>query len=317
LQENRQEFFLFDTLIELSIFIIVFVKPSFPLTRTLRLSEWASLETHLLWIYDAKPRFPKGEGRVVNQHMSAWLIRKGQVGIRMGGHDITAAAGHWIFLGQGERWQQFSPDCHLLSVRFSAFWPSGEDLFARDQCQVVEAKEAPKLEAASLKLLRVVRRHFRRSLVFLMQEQGTMEAHFDIHVAFCSWFVTYWKALAGLGQDPAHIGPMDSRVERAHEMILRHPLDQPFDEKSAATSVGLSSIQLNRLFLKQFGRTMRRAVEERRLEQAIHALSGTSAPIKQIAYDLGFGSLAHFSTWFRRRKNIYPQVYRRTGTPFY
>jgi len=291
--------------------------PPFPAARPLRLSEWASLETHLLWIYDAKPRFPREGDRVANQHMSAWLIRKGQVTVRIGEREITAAAGEWIFLGQGERWQKFSPDCHLLSVRFSAFWPSGEDLFARDQCQVIAAKSAPRLEAVSLKLLRAVRRHFRRSLVFLMQEHGTMESHFDIHIAFCSWFVVYCRTLARIGHVPAHIGPMDSRVERVHEMILRHPLERPFDEKAAASSVGLSSIQLNRLFLKQFGRTMRRAIEERRLEYAIHALSGTSAPIKQIAYDLGFGSLPHFSTWFHRRKNIYPQEYRRSGTLFY
>ena len=284
--------------------------------RCVRLSEWATLDAHLLWIYDGRARFPGGEGLAVNEQLSAWLVRKGSVLIRIADHETTVRQGEWVFLGQGKRWQRFSPDCHMLSIRFCAHWPSGEDTFPRRQCSVIHAAEVPQLERSALKMLRAVRRHFRRSLVFLMQQCGSLDAHLDISTAFYDWLRMYMKVQNKLGFPTMH-GTLDSRVQRVHDLIINHRLNEPFNEREVATSVGLSTIQLNRLFVKQFGRTMRRSLEERRMEQAISALSGTSAPIKQIAFDLGFGSLPHFSTWFHRKKGVYPQMYRKSGNTFF
>jgi AraC-like DNA-binding protein len=285
--------------------------------RGVRLSEWATLEAHLLWIYDGRARFPGREGLAVNEQLSAWLVRKGSVLIRIADQEATVRQGEWIFLGQEKRWQRFSPDCQMLSIRFCAHWPSGEDILPRKQCSIIHAAEVPQLERSALKMLRIVRRHFRRSLVFLMQQCGSLDAHLDISAAFYDWLRIYMKIQNKLGCPATHGCMLDSRVQRVHDLVLNHPLSEPFKEREAATSVGLSTIQLNRLFVKQFGRTVRRSLEERRMEQAIAALSGTSAPIKQIAFDLGFGSLPHFSTWFHRKKGVYPQLYRKSGNMFF
>jgi AraC-like DNA-binding protein len=288
-----------------------------PASQNLRLSEWASLKTHLLWIYDAKAGFPGGEGTASNQQLSAWLVREGQVKVRMEGKEVTVRQGQWVFLGQGRRWQKFSEDCHLLSLRFCAAWPSSEDIFDRSHCLTGEAARFPALEEAARAILARVERHFHGGQVFLMQEHGPLDAYIEIHMAFCAWFQIYVRTLTALGLVPAHIGHIDPRILKAHDLVLAHPLHLPFRETDIARAAGLSMVQLNRLFMRHLGRTVRRVYDERRTEHAIEFLSGSSAPIKQIAYDLGFSSLPHFSTWFRRKRGVSPQDYRNQGNLFF
>jgi AraC-like DNA-binding protein len=37
--------------------------------------------------------------------------------------------------------------------------------------------------------------------------------------------------------------------------------------------------------------------------------------VKEIAYELGFSSLPHFSAWFRRRNGLSPRAFRARAAP--
>ena len=56
------------------------------------LSEWASLHTHLVWVYDG-PVSPEGrKGVVRSNHLTAWLIRHGKIAMAIGqGGGVVAA----------------------------------------------------------------------------------------------------------------------------------------------------------------------------------------------------------------------------------
>jgi AraC-like DNA-binding protein len=42
-------------------------------------------------------------------------------------------------------------------------------------------------------------------------------------------------------------------------------------------------------------------------------LGGTSATVKEVAFELGFSSLSHFSAWFRRQHGLPPREFRLTS----
>ena len=53
----------------------------------------------------------------------------------------------------------------------------------------------------------------------------------------------------------------------------------------------------------------------RRLELARHMLRETRLPLKEIAFELGFSSPAHFSNWFRGRLQTTPTAFRNQSAP--
>ena len=76
-----------------------------------------------------------------------------------------------------------------------------------------------------------------------------------------------------------------------------------------AHRVGLSVSQLNRLFAHQMGISPRRYADSRRLEKGRQLLHLNRHSIKEVAAELGFSSLPHFSAWFRRMEGMSPREY--------
>jgi AraC-like DNA-binding protein len=74
--------------------------------------------------------------------------------------------------------------------------------------------------------------------------------------------------------------------------------------------VGLSVSQINRLFLRQFRVSSHGYFERRRQAYAIAALQSSARTVKEVAYELGFSSLPHFSAWAKRRLGHSPRVFR-------
>ena len=50
--------------------------------------------------------------------------------------------------------------------------------------------------------------------------------------------------------------------------------------------------------------------ERRRFQHAIALLESSPRTVKEIAFELGFSSLPHFSAWFRRRQGMPPRAFR-------
>ncbi|MEO7732845.1 MAG: AraC family transcriptional regulator [Kofleriaceae bacterium] len=78
-----------------------------------------------------------------------------------------------------------------------------------------------------------------------------------------------------------------------------------------AAQARLSHFHFLRVFRATTGQTPRQIVIATRLRAAASALRATRAPILDVALDVGFGDLSHFTTSFTRAFGVSPRAYRR------
>jgi AraC-like DNA-binding protein len=143
-----------------------------------------------------------------------------------------------------------------------------------------------------------------------MEEPATLGEHLQLQALFARWLDAAVAALTAQGLVPSRMGRIDPRLLKAVRALERRVLPAPFAERELAKEVGLSVSQFARLFTRQFGLGPREFFERRRYEHAVAALQSSPQTIKEIAYDLGFSSLPHFSAWFRRRHGVPPRQLR-------
>jgi len=243
-------------------------------------------------------------------HLTAWLLRAGTVELRVRNLRLKAAAGEWLFPPAGKVWRHFSDDARILSVRYRASWPSGEELFSDGLGVSLKAKDYPELERTAKPLAAFVKRQFPQPDITLLSAPATLEIHLRLQRLFAAWLDASVVALSKAGLVPARMGRIDARLLRAVQSVEKLSLAQPFSESALAGEIGLSVSQLNRLFLRQFGMSSHSYYERRREEHAVAALRGSSRTVKEIAYELGFSSLPHFSAWVRRHLGQSPREFR-------
>ncbi len=78
----------------------------------------------------------------------------------------------------------------------------------------------------------------------------------------------------------------------------------------AGAAIGRSPSQAIRIFRRDFGMTPYNYLLERKIETAKVMLSGGFAPVKKIAFDLGFGDVYYFSNLFKKKAGVSPLRYR-------
>lgn len=282
------------------------------LVERLPFIEWANLHAHLIWIYDGAVETRWRKGVVESPYLTAWLVRKGQVRVRVNGRSISARAGQWIFPPPSNQlWREFSDDALILSVRYRASWPTGEDLFSEGLGLVFSAAEHPELERAARPLAKFAAANFPKGYRYLMEEPATLTQHLRLQVLFARWLDVSVEALTAQGLTPSRMGRIDTRLLKAVRIIERKGLATAISERALAQEVGLSISQLARLFRRQFGVSARTYGEKQRHEHALAALQSSPQTIKEIAFQLGFSSLPHFSTWFRRKHGLSPRAVRK------
>lgn len=278
--------------------------------KQIPLMDWAHLHAHLIWIYEGPVTPLYRTGQRAAPYLTAWLMRAGTVEVRVRDMRFKAGAGEWLFPPPGKVWRQFSDDARIISVRYRASWPSGEELFSEGLGVRLKAKDHPELEKTAKPLAAFVRREFPDPGVNLLSTPATLENHLRLQKLFAAWLDASVRALSKAGVVPTRMGHIDARLLRAVQIIEKHTLSSPFAERAVAAQVGLSVCQLNRLFLHQFGVSSRGYYEHRRKEHATAALRSSSRAIKEIAYELGFSSLPHFSAWAKRSFGVAPREYR-------
>jgi AraC-like DNA-binding protein len=286
-----------------------------PLVERIPFTEWANLHAYVIWIYDGRVEPRWRTGVVESPHLTAWLVRKGSVKARADARTLRAVAGQWMFPPSGNLWREFSDDAVILSVRFRASWPTGEDLFTDGLGLVFPAKDHPELERAARPLARFAATNFPHGYRFLPEEPATLAQHLRLQALFARWLDVSVNALTEQGLTPSRMGRIDPRLLKAVHIIDRRALSAPFAERELAREVGLSLSQLERLFTRQFGVSPRGYCDKRRHEHAIAALQSSAQTVKEIAFQLGFSSLPHFSGWFRRRHGVSPREFRGGKAP--
>lgn len=99
-------------------------------------------------------------------------------------------------------------------------------------------------------------------------------------------------------------------VARLRDLIEQHYRTRRTAHEYAEL-VHLTPKALGRVVRQHFGRSVSELIQERVVMEAKRELFLTTAPVKQIAYDLGFDDPAHFSRYFRNVAGVSAEGYRR------
>lgn len=275
----------------------------------LRLEDWSRLRVELAWIYEGTVEDAYLDETAPHFGQSIFLVLRGGVKVVTDEGKAQAGPGDWVMPRQGRRRQQFAPGTHLLSVHLNLHWPGGKLLFDWKTALVFPAARFPRLEVHTRRLERFVRKEFPGARHDLRERPASLEADCHLRRHFAAWFEVYCRVLLELGLHPSQMESIDPRILSVAEYLDHISFAEPCREGDLAARAGLSVSQLNRLFLRHFGLTPRRYFEKRRLDNALVQVR-RSRQLKEIAYDLGFKSLPHFSAWFRQKTGSSPSEVR-------
>ena len=301
-------------------------------TRRLTYGDWLTLNTKLLGCYDhvVRPPFmavydlkewlgnrrvgawlvPSGWAVEGYSNCAAWLVRSGWAQVQYAERTFRADPGQWLIVSKGERIQSFADPAHLLSLAFVAEWPDREPLLKHGMPIVLDARDHKGLERQARKLVRLVNLPADRWNT--RRESLDYGAFLDLSAAWFGWFHELLNVTTAHGVTLATARSIDTRVIQATRLLDANPMDSPLDQEQLAADVGLSLSQLIRIFQRDLHTTPRQYFETRRLTLAQDRLCPPNARTKEVAYSLGFKSLAHFSRWFKQRTGISPREYVRT-----
>lgn len=278
--------------------------------RQANFTTWSDFRLQLFWVSESAPTSPYRHSEYRAQPQAAWLIRRGSVRLKFSGFEETFESGYWVFPRAEDGWQEFSADADILSLRFIAEWPTGEPLFDRSVSRAIPKDDLAAFTRISTRLVHTVEKEFPGLHARLVDARGSLRHHFGFQRLLNGWMLEYAAAMERLGLTPYTLDRLDERVKGALHAMHVQPINQLLSEHELALKTGLSVSQLNKLFVRDIGRTPKEYWEEKRIHTARLALLDTSRSVKTIAYDLGFSSLQHFSSWSKKRLGQTPRDFR-------
>lgn len=103
------------------------------------------------------------------------------------------------------------------------------------------------------------------------------------------------------------------RIHRARDFI-HASYAKSLTLSDAAQSAAMSSFHFLRTFRQITGETPMTYLQRVRIEQAAWLLRKTALQVSEIAFQVGYQSLASFSALFAKRIQMPPSTYRRTNS---
>lgn len=111
------------------------------------------------------------------------------------------------------------------------------------------------------------------------------------------------------GGRQAALTALPPKLRTVLEIMQRH-IENPITLPKVAKQVGMSSRQVERLFLRYFQMTPLRYYMQLRIERARELLLYSDKPTIEIAILAGFTSTSHFAGWYRRIFGVRPSELR-------
>ncbi len=247
----------------------------------------------------------------------AWLIEKGYVDISTDQGRERVHAGNWVFQSPGLILDQvFAPETHIISMRFRLLWPNGRSLFHDAHYAVVDNKKLPGFKATVLALLKKFPKAIdSRVNIDRMEFKSDLADAIELEVYRLKFLHAWYQIVIGLGFIPRAQLTGDERVNKASEMLgsLLKLSNVPY--KKIERELSISRAQLDRLFVRHLQRSPKAELDRLRLQYAREQLWDTNAPIKQIAFHLGFKDASQFARWFKRLDGRNPNESRLEKVP--
>lgn len=100
----------------------------------------------------------------------------------------------------------------------------------------------------------------------------------------------------------------ESLLHRARALLNG---EEPPQAKRVAELTGVSVYRLNRLFKRYLNRTPQHDRMAARTARACALLAGTTRPLLEVCFEVGFESVSSFYRWFHRLTGTTPGAYRR------
>jgi len=278
---------------------------------------WLNLKLHLLWCHNRHV----AEGRRVIgptlqstefTNSAAWLVREGWARVEHDGQSHTAYPGQWLIVKPGPRVQTFSVETRMLSLAFEARWPDGSHLYQEGLSLVIEAADSTALEQKVRPILNAVM-EIAPGTWDLRDHPADLRCFLRLEYLLCEWLSELSLILEAREiRHSGHFG-IDERVRMAVGLLHAHDLAEPMALETLAAAVHISPNHLIRLFRKDLQTTPHQFWDRLRIEQAQNRLRQPETRIKEVAIDLGFKHLSHFSKWFKRHTGSPPQSARERG----
>lgn len=116
-----------------------------------------------------------------------------------------------------------------------------------------------------------------------------------------------------LAEEPQELGPEDLALARRIEKLI--DLDKVYHEPSysradLARELSAAEATVSRIINIHFGKSFPQLLNERRIEDAKRLLAQTDAPVRTVAEEVGFNSLATFNRVFKEISGTNPGAYR-------
>jgi AraC-like DNA-binding protein len=275
---------------------------------------WLNLNLHLLWChnrYVAEGSRSTGPTLQASNftNSAAWLVREGWAQVEHEGRTVMAYPGQWLIVKPGARVQTFSRDARLLSIAFEARWPDGSHLFEEGLSLVVDASKVPRLETKVRPILNAVM-EIAPGTWDLRDHKADLRRFLELERMLCEWLAELSEIFEEHGiTHSGHFG-MDERVRQAVEILHARDLAEPLVLGELAAQVHTSLNHLTRLFRRDMQSTPNQFWDRPRIEHARSCLRQPDMRIKEVAADLGFKHLSHFSKWFKRHTGRAPHTAR-------
>lgn len=146
---------------------------------------------------------------------------------------------------------------------------------------------------------------------------GELEARIDNLIASRRRLKAHFAtAVSSIAPKRLRVEPEETVfLERVREAIAAGLEDVDFGAEELARDVGQSRATLYRRLKELVERSPMDLIRSARLEQAARLLREGEGAVGEIAYAVGFRSLAYFSTCFKERYGVTPSAYRRGDAP--
>jgi AraC-like DNA-binding protein len=269
--------------------------------------DWLNLSCHLLWCYEEELA-QHAQDSSVYKNSGAWLVRKGWAEVEHDGHIWRAEAGQWLIVKPVERTQRWSDDARLLSVAFDAKWPDGRSLIDEGLSLVLDADEHPALERHAMQLVREIK-HVAKYTWDARHEPISIYRYMKLQSRLSLWLSELAAAVREAGIRLQIKQDIDQRVIHIVRLIDELAVADHININELAEAVDMSSVHLTRLFKEQLNVTPVGYHTRVRIEEAKRRLHLPDARIKEVAIELGFFHLSHFSRWFKQHAGISPREF--------
>jgi len=283
----------------------------------MRYRDWLNLNIHLLWCHNrhvAEGTHVTGPALRFTEftNSGAWLVREGWAQVEHDGKCYRAEPDQWLIVKPGRRIQTFSADARMISIAFDARWPDGSHFFDEGLSLVVNAKEVPVLEKRVRPILKLMKK-VNPDTWDARDHKVDLGLFLKLENLLSEWLAALSEVLKARGiNHSGHFG-IDERVSEAVDLMFSYDLAEPLNAERLCAKVGLSQNHLIRLFRKELLTTPHQFWDRLRIEHAQSRLRQPDIRIKEVAIDLGFKHLSHFSKWFKRHTGSPPQSARERG----